>query len=144
MIEDIQGLGLRFYSEELHRLGSLSIVKTEGSGVIVEEVNKAIDDNVAWPSRWVIPWTLHNDMFMGLEFSLSAWAAKAGVGEETLAVLADGGVVCGHAGELGAQSIGEAYDREPGSSLGVRGPDDTLFFIFKVQEKLAFFMARGK
>ena len=123
---------------------SLSIVKTEGSGVIVEEVNKAIDDDVAWPSRWVILWTLHNNMFLGLEFSLSAWAAEAGVGEKTLAVLANGGVACGHAGKLGAQSIGEVYDREPGSSLGVRGLDDVLFFVFKVQEELAFFIARGK
>jgi len=53
-------------------LESSSIVKTEGSGIIIEEMNKAIDDDVVWSSSWVMPWTLYNDMFMGLEFSLSA------------------------------------------------------------------------
>ena len=144
MTEDTRGMRLRFYSEESCCLESSSIVKTEGSGIIIEEMNKAIDDDVVQSSSWVMPWTLHNNMFTGLEFSLSAWAAEAGVGEETLLVLANGGMFCGHAGELGAQYIGEAYNREPRPSLGVHGPDDALFFVFKVQEKLAFFMAGGK
>ena len=70
-MEDTRGVRLCFYSEEPCHLESSSIVKTEGSGIIIEEMNKAIDD-VVWSSSWVMPWTLYNDMFMGLEFSLSA------------------------------------------------------------------------
>jgi len=75
-----------------------------------------------------------NNMFLGLEFSLATWAAEAGVGEKLLVVLANGGVACGHASESGAQSIGEAYNGKPGTSLGVHGLDDLLFLIFKVEE----------
>ena len=74
MMKDTQGMRLRFYSEESHRLESSSIVKTEGSGVIIKEVNKAIDDNVAWSSSWIMPWALHNNMFAGLELSL--WSCE--------------------------------------------------------------------
>lgn len=45
---------------------------------------------------------LHNDMFVGLNISLATWAAKGGVGEEALSILANGSVVRGHAGELSA------------------------------------------
>ena len=98
---------------------SSAIVKTEGGWVVVEEMNKTVDNNVVWPGGRVVVGTMHDNMFPGLDFSLAIWAAEVGVGEEMLAILANGSVTCGHAGELGTQGVSEAYNGEPGSSLGV-------------------------
>jgi len=78
------------------------MVKAEGSGIVIKEVDKAIDDDVARSCGGDVTITLHNDMFAGLNISLATWAAKGGVGEEALSILANGSVVRGHAGELSA------------------------------------------
>ena len=97
---------------------SSAIVKTEGRWVVVEEMNKTVDNDVVWPGG-VVAGTMHDNMFPGLDFSLATWAAEVGDGKETLAILTNGSVTCGHADESGTQGVSEAYNREPGSSLGV-------------------------
>jgi len=65
---------------EPHRNGTLSIVKTKGSRIICEEVDEAVDDDVAWSCGRVIQVTSHDNVFSSLNFSFSTWAAGREVG----------------------------------------------------------------
>jgi len=49
-------------------------------------MNKAVDDYVAWPGRWVMGITFHDNVFMSLNFSFAARAAGGELGEESLTV----------------------------------------------------------
>ena len=90
-----------------------TIIEAQGCGVVHKEVDKAVDDNVAWSCRGVIEVALHDNVFMSLYLSLTTRAAQRGVGEEALAVLTNGGMACGHVSKMGTQSIGEPYRGEP-------------------------------
>ena len=70
----------------------LTVVKAEGSGIVIQEVDKTVNDDVAWSHGGAVQRALHDDIFSGLELILAIWAAKGGVGEEPLTVLADGGI----------------------------------------------------
>jgi len=50
-------------------------VEVEGRGVVIKEVDKAIDDNVAWPCG-AVQRAIHNDVFLCLKFGLAAGAAE--------------------------------------------------------------------
>jgi len=45
-------------------LRSSTIVEAEGCRVICKEVDKAVDDGVAWPCRGVMEVVLHDDIVM--------------------------------------------------------------------------------
>lgn len=62
---------LCFYSKGSHHSGASSIVKTECTRVVCEEVDKTIDDDVAWPCRGVMQVTFHDDVFMGLNLNFA-------------------------------------------------------------------------
>ena len=100
---------LRFYSCESRRRESSSVVKAESGWVVVEEVDKAVDDNVDGSGLGVVTGALRYDVFPSLYVSRPTWATSTGVGEEPLAVFANGSVSCGHPCESSAQGIGEAY-----------------------------------
>ena len=119
---------------------SSTIVKAEGCRVIHKEVDKTVNDNVAWPCREVIEVTLHDNMFVSLHFGLSTRAHKGRVREEPLAVFPNGGMSCGHTGELGTQSIGEPYEGELWAIFSIGRFNDMLFLVLKVQEELFFLL----
>jgi len=84
---------------ELRCNGTLSIVKAKCFRVICKEVDKAIDDDVAWTHGGVVSITFHNDVFLGLNFGFVTRAAGREVGKESLFVFSNRGVASGHAGE---------------------------------------------
>jgi len=104
---------LRFCSREPRHNGTLSVVKAKCFRVICKEVDKAIDDDVARTCGEIMSITFHDDVFSGLNFSFATRAAGGEVWEESLSVFSDGGVASGHAGEVSAQRVDEANDREP-------------------------------
>jgi len=104
---------LCFCSREPRCDGTLSIVKAKCFRVICKEVDKAIDDDVARTRGGIMSITFHDDVFPGLNFSFATRATGGEVWEESLSVFSDGGMASGHVGEVSAQRVGEAYDREP-------------------------------
>jgi len=62
---------LHFYSKESHYNRTLFVVKAEHTWVVCKEVDKTIDDNVAWPHGEVMQVTLHNNVFTGLNLSFA-------------------------------------------------------------------------
>jgi len=64
---------LCFYSRELHYNRTLSIVKVKCTQIICEEVNEAVDDDVAWLSRGIIQVTFYDNVFVSLNFSFTTW-----------------------------------------------------------------------
>jgi len=64
-------------------------------------VDKAIDNGVAQSCGGVMPITLHDDVFLSLNFGFATRAAGGEVGEEPLSVFSNGGVTSSHAGEVG-------------------------------------------
>jgi len=73
--ENIGDEWLRIYSEKLCYLRDLTIVKAEGSGVIIKKVNKAVD-NVVQSCGRTVQRALYNNMFMDLKLGLITWAAE--------------------------------------------------------------------
>jgi len=65
-------------------------------------VDEAVDNNVAWSSRGVVPVAFHDNVFMSLNLSFAAWAAGGEIREESLSVFSDGSMSSGHASEAGA------------------------------------------
>jgi len=45
---------LHIYSLEPRRMECSTIVKTEGSGIVIKKVDKTIDDDIAWPCGGVM------------------------------------------------------------------------------------------
>ena len=80
----MNGKVLRFYSEELRRDNTSTIVKTECARVVCKEVGKAVYDDIAWTCGWVVCIALHDNMFSCLDFSFAAQAADGEVREESL------------------------------------------------------------
>ena len=64
-------------------------------------MDKAVNDDVAWSCREVVPIAFHNNMFMGLDLSFTTWAAGKEIWEEFLSVFSDGSMSSSHAGETG-------------------------------------------
>ena len=92
---------MRFYSEKSYHDGTLTIIKAKCARVICEEVNKAVNDDVAWSSREVVPVAFHNNVFMGLDLSLTTRAVSGEVREESLSAFPNRGMSSSHAGETG-------------------------------------------
>jgi len=109
----LNGKVLRFYSGKSHRDDISTIVKTECTRVVYQEVDKAVYDDIAWTCGWVVCIALHDNMFSCLDFSFTARAADGEVREESLSILPNGGVAGSHASETGAERVGKAYRREP-------------------------------
>ena len=65
-------------------------------------MDEAVDDDVAWPRGGVMSITLHNDVFLGLDFSFTTRAAGGEVREESLSVFSNGGMASSHASEASA------------------------------------------
>jgi len=65
-------------------------------------VDKAIDDDVAWSHGGVMPITLHDNVFLSLDFGFATRAAGGEVGEESLSVFSNGGMASSHVGEASA------------------------------------------
>ena len=81
-------------------MNSSTIVEAKGCGVVYKEMDKAIDDNVAWPWGEVMEVILHDNVFASLHCSLATWAANKGVRKEALLILANRDMTCGHMGKL--------------------------------------------
>jgi len=64
-------------------------------------VNKAVNDDVAWSSRGVMPVVFYDNVFTGLDLSFTTRAAGGEVREESLSVFPDRGMSSSHAGEIG-------------------------------------------
>jgi len=94
---------LCFYSRESRRDGTLSIVKAKCTQIICEEVNEAVDNDVAWLSGRIMQVTFHDNVFMGLNFSFTTWAASWEMEEESLSIFSNGSMSGGHVSESGAQ-----------------------------------------
>ena len=65
-------------------------------------MDKAIDDDVAWSHGEVMPITLHNNVFLSLDFGFATRAASGEIGEESLSVFSNRGMASSHAGEVSA------------------------------------------
>jgi len=65
-------------------------------------VDKAVDDDVAWPRGGVMSITFHNDVFSSLDFSFATRAAGGKVREESLSVFSNGGMASSHVSEASA------------------------------------------
>jgi len=85
----------------LHYDGTLAIIKAECTRVVCEEVDEAVDDNVAWSSKGVVPVAFHDNVFMSLNLSFFTWAAGGEVREESLPVFSNGSMSSSHASEAG-------------------------------------------
>ena len=128
-------------SERLRRCGAAplglclmktsTVVKTEGCRIVCQEVDKAVNDDVAWSCGGAMEVTLHDNMFTCLHICLATWTAKGGVGEEVLTILADRDMAPGHVGEAGAQCVSEPYEREPRATFSIGGFNSVLLFILK-------------
>ena len=81
--------------------GTLAIIKAKCTRVVHEEVNKAVDDGVAWLSRRVVPIAFHDNVFTSLNLSFATWAAGGEMREESLSVFSDGGMSSSHVSEAG-------------------------------------------
>ena len=53
-------------------------------------MNKAVDDDVTGACGRIVPFTFHDNMFAGLNFSIATRAAAGEVGEESLSVFSNG------------------------------------------------------
>ena len=62
-------------------------------------MDKAVDDDVAWPHEGVMSIAFHNDVFSGLNFSFTTRAASGEVREESLSLFSNGGMASSHASE---------------------------------------------
>jgi len=80
--------------------GTLSIVETKGSRVICEEMDEAVNDDVAQPHGRVMHVTFHDNVFLGLNLSFTTQAAGREVREESLSVFSNGGMSSSYASEL--------------------------------------------
>jgi len=90
---------LCFYSKESYHDRTLSIVETECPRVICKEVNKTIDDDVAWLRGGVVQVAFHDNVFMGLNLCFATWATSGKMGEESLSVFSNGSMTSGHMSE---------------------------------------------
>ena len=85
---------------ESHCIGWLTIVKWKSSRIVIEEVNKTIDNNVAWSCGQTVEVTFYNNVFTGLDIGFATRATDRGVGKEFLLVLINRSMFCGHTGKL--------------------------------------------
>ena len=84
----------------MHCEGALTIIKAKCARVICKEVDETVNDDVAQPCGGVMQVTFHDDMFMGLDFSFTTWAAGGEMREKSLSVFSDWGMPSSHTGEL--------------------------------------------
>jgi len=94
---------LCFYSGELCRNEALTIVKAKYTWIVSEEVNEAVNDDVAWSSREIMQVAFHDNVFMCLNFSVATRAPGWEVREESLSIFSNGGVTSHHASKSCAQ-----------------------------------------
>jgi len=92
---------LRFCSKEPRHNRTLTIVEAKCFRVICKKVNKAVDDDVAWSHKGVMPITFHDDVLSSLNFGFTTGATGGEVREESLSVFSDRGMTSSHAGEAG-------------------------------------------
>ena len=62
-------------------------------------MDEAVDDDIAWLHRGIVPITFHNDVFSGLNLGFTTGATGREVREESLSVLSNGGITSSHVGE---------------------------------------------
>ena len=70
--------------------GTLSIIKAKCTWIICEEMNKTVNNNVAWLSRGIIQVAFYDYVFTSLNFSFTTWAAGWEVGKESLSIFSNG------------------------------------------------------
>ena len=63
-------------------------------------MNEAVDNDVAWSHRGVIPITFHDNVFSSLNLSFATGATGGEMREESLSVLSNRGMTSSHAGEV--------------------------------------------
>jgi len=83
--------------------GTLSIIKAKCTWIICKEVNKAVNDNVAWLSGGIMQVAFHDYVFTSLNFSFTTWAVGWEIGEESLSIFSNGSMSGGHASESSTQ-----------------------------------------
>ena len=112
---------LHFCSEALPLIPwNLSVIKAECFGVLCQEVYEAPNGNVLRPCILVIEITLHNDVFMILDLSLTAGAVGQRIRKKPLSVFTYGCMSGGHVSEPGAQGVRAFYEWEPWASISIR------------------------
>jgi len=94
---------LCFYSGESCRDEALTIVKAKCTWIVSEEVNEAVNDNVAWSSGGIMQVAFHDNMFMCLNFSMATRTSSWEVREESLSIFSNGGMTSHHASKLCTQ-----------------------------------------
>jgi len=62
-------------------------------------VNKAVDNDVAQSCGGVMPDTLHDNVFLGLNISFATGATGVEVGEKSLSVFSNGSMSSSHVSE---------------------------------------------
>ena len=92
---------LHFCSKESHYNRTLFVVKAEHTWVVYKEVNKTIDDIVIRACKWIMEVILHDNMFSSLNIGFATWVASGKVGEESLSIFSNRGMVCGCTCEAG-------------------------------------------
>ena len=83
--------------------GTLSIIKAKCTWIICEEMNKTVNNNVAWLSGGIMQVTFHDYVFTSLNFSFTTWAAGQEMGEESLSIFFNGGMSSDHVSESSGQ-----------------------------------------
>jgi len=69
--------------------------------IVCKEVNKTIDDIVIRACKWIMEVILHDNMFSSLNIGFATWVASGKVGEESLSIFSNRGMVCGCTCEAG-------------------------------------------
>ena len=93
---------LCFYSKESYRNEILSVIKTECAWVVHKEVNETIDDVVVQTCGRV-QIALHDNVFMSLNFSITAQVVGGEMRKKSLSVFFDRGMAGGHVREASTQ-----------------------------------------
>jgi len=60
-------------------------------------MNKAVDDDIAWPHEGVMFIAFHNNVFSSLDFSFATRTASGKVREKSLSIFSNGGMASSHA-----------------------------------------------
>ena len=63
-------------------------------------MNKAVDNDIAWSCGGVMPDTLHDNMFSGLNISFATWATSGEMGEKSLSVFSNRSMSSSHVSKL--------------------------------------------
>ena len=63
-------------------------------------MNKAVNNNVVWSHRGIIPIAFHDNVFLDLNLSFATGATGRKMREKLLFVLSNGDMTSSHAGEV--------------------------------------------